>query len=75
MALPVRLRTDQHREVAALVETDIRRLRPDATANLDVARQTNAANAAGLLGGLGALGKILPVGEVLRALQMSGEFA
>ena len=61
VALPARLRADQDRDVAIGIEPHIGGLLAHGAADLDIARQADAAHQALLLGGLGALGKLLPV--------------
>src|SRR5439155_18734449 len=76
MTLPGRLRTDQNGDVAIGIERDLGSfIRPHAAAHLDIARKPDAAHEPLLLGGLGALGKLLPAGDLHRALHMRGEVA
>src|SRR5579863_722286 len=70
MALPGRLRADQDRHVAVGIELHLRGLLAHGAADLDVARQADAAHKALLLRRLGALWKILPLPDFHRALQV-----
>jgi hypothetical protein len=72
--LPARLRADQNGDVAIGIERDLGGLvGAHAAANLDIARQANAADEPLLLCELGALGKFLPARNLHRALHMRGE--
>ena len=75
VALPARLRADQDGDVAVGIERDVGGLLAHGAADLDIAGQADAAHQACLLRRLGALGKLLPVGDLHRALHMRGEIA
>ncbi len=75
MPLPARLRADQNRDVASGIEPHLRGFLAHRAADLDIGTETDAAHQSLLLRGLGALGKLLPVGNVHRALHVCGEVA
>ncbi|MGY4596790.1 hypothetical protein ACVWXL_004536 [Bradyrhizobium sp. GM22.5] len=75
MALPARLGADQDRDIAIGVHPHIGGLLAHGAADLDIARKSDAADQAVLLGRLGTLAKILPLGDLHRALQMRGKVA
>ena len=67
VALPGRLRADQHGDAAIAIEPHVRGFRPVVAAGFDIGGDADAAQAAGALGCGGALVKAVPVGDLLRA--------
>src|SRR5665213_1055047 len=75
VALPGRLRADQHRNAAVAVELDIRRFRSVIAAGFDVRRHADAAQLSGALRCRGAFVETFPVGDLLRMRHNTGEIA
>ena len=75
MALPGRLRADQHRDDAVRVEPHDRGLRAVVAARLDVGREADAAQLAGFFDCAAAALEAGPVADLLRARHVAGELA